>query len=113
MWFASSCGRNDWDGGVKRRDYRVAHLDDPSTCGPFVDGMCVNLKTFWQKKERGPTAVRGRRTYTAHVDTPTDGTWRAFFVSDYYGGCSVEGVLITAIGAQEDSLRPRGAELFC
>jgi hypothetical protein len=84
MWYASSCGQNDWDGGVKRRDYRVAHLDNPCTCGPFVDGMCVNLKTFWQKKELEPSTVRGRRTYTAHVDTLTDGTWTAFFIDVKY-----------------------------
>jgi hypothetical protein len=80
MWFAHSCGQNDWDGGIKRRDYRVAHLDNPCTCGPLLDGYCVNLKTAWQKKELEMVMVNGKRTYTAHVDTPTDGTYTAFFV---------------------------------
>jgi len=84
MWYASSCGQNDWDNGTKRRDYRVAHLDSPCTCGPFVDGMCVNLKTLWSKKELEMTRVNGKRTYTAHVDTPTDGTWTAFFIDIKY-----------------------------
>jgi PhoPQ-activated pathogenicity-related protein len=38
MWYAHSCGQNDWDGGTKRRDFRIAHLDSPCTCGPLVDG---------------------------------------------------------------------------
>lgn len=84
MWYASSCGQNDWDNGTKRRDYRVAHLDNPCTCGPYSDGMCVNLKTLWSKKELEMTMVRGKRTYTAHVDTPTDGTWTAFFIDIKY-----------------------------
>jgi hypothetical protein len=84
MWYASSCGQNDWDNGTKRRDYRVAHLDNPCTCGPFVDGMCVNLKTLWHKKDLEMTTVRGKRTFTAHVDMPTDGTYTAFFIDIKY-----------------------------
>eukprot|EP00428_Durinskia_dybowskii_P071696 CAMPEP_0170400044 /NCGR_PEP_ID=MMETSP0117_2-20130122/24286_1 /TAXON_ID=400756 /ORGANISM="Durinskia baltica, Strain CSIRO CS-38" /LENGTH=557 /DNA_ID=CAMNT_0010656763 /DNA_START=12 /DNA_END=1685 /DNA_ORIENTATION=+ len=80
MWYASSCGQNDWDNGTKRRDYRIMHLDNPCSCGPLLDGYCVNLKTFWKKTELEMTMVHGKRTYTAHVDTPTDGTWTAFFV---------------------------------
>jgi hypothetical protein len=80
MWYAHSCGQNDWDGGTKRRDFRIAHLDSPCTCGPLVDGYCVNLKTFWQKKELEMVMVNGKRTYSAHMDMPTDGTWTAFFV---------------------------------
>ena len=80
MWYASSCGENVWDNNTKRRDFRIAHLDNPCTCGPYVAGYCVNLKTFWKKQELTMTTVNGKRTYTAHQDTPTDGTWTAFFV---------------------------------
>jgi hypothetical protein len=84
MWYASSCGENAWDNNTKRRDFRIAHLDSPCTCGPYVAGYCVNLNTFWKKKELEMTMVKGRRTYTAHVDTPTDGTWTAFFIDIKY-----------------------------
>ena len=80
MWYAHSCGQNAWDNNKKRRDFRIAHLDSPCTCGPVADGYCVNLKTFWSKKELEMKEVHGKRTYTAHVDTPTDGTWTAFFI---------------------------------
>ena len=80
MWYAHSCGENAWDNNTKRRDYRIMHLDNPCSCGPLLDGYCVNLKTFWMKKELEMVMVNGHRTYTAHVDTPTDGTYTAFFV---------------------------------
>eukprot|EP00388_Colpodella_angusta_P032920 GDKK01028144.1.p2 GENE.GDKK01028144.1~~GDKK01028144.1.p2 ORF type:complete len:282 (+),score=72.37 GDKK01028144.1:25-846(+) len=84
MWYASSCGQNDWDNGTKRRDFRIMHMDSPCTCGPSLQGYCVNLKTFWKKKELEVKEVRGKRTYTAHVDTPTDGTYTAFFIDIKY-----------------------------
>ena len=84
MWYASSCGENAWDNNTKRRDYRVAHMDAPCTCGPVSEGMCVNQKALWSKKTLQPTMVQGKRTYTAHVDTPTDGTWTAFFIDIKY-----------------------------
>uniref|UniRef100_A0A7S3H7N8 Uncharacterized protein n=1 Tax=Spumella elongata TaxID=89044 RepID=A0A7S3H7N8_9STRA len=81
MWYAHSCGVNTFDKKrVNRRDFRVMHLDSPCTCGPVADGYCVNLKTFWSKKELEMKEVHGKRTYTAHVDTPTDGTYTAFLI---------------------------------
>jgi hypothetical protein len=84
MWFAHSCGQNNWDNKKNRRDFRVAHIDNPCSCGPLLDGYCVNLKTAWQKQELNMTMVKGRRTYTAHVDMPTDGTYTAFFIDVQY-----------------------------
>jgi hypothetical protein len=84
MWYASSCGENAWDNNTKRRDFRIAHLDNPCTCGPFVAGMCVNLKTFWKKQELEMQMVKGKRTYVAHQEMPTDGTWTAFLVDIKY-----------------------------
>ena len=100
LWWAHSCGENANDGGTKRRDFRIAHMDNPCTCGPYIAGYCVNLKTFWKKTELEMTMVNGKRTYTAHVDTPTDGTWTAFFVdlkfnSKHGGGINWENVAKT------------------
>lgn len=84
VWYAYSCGVNDWDGGVKRRDFRVAHLDSPCTCGPYVGGMCVNAASLWNKKTLESTMVRGKRTYTAQMDAPEDGRWVAYMVDIKY-----------------------------
>ena len=80
VWYAYSCGKNEWDGGKDRRDFRVAHMDSPCTCGPFVADMCVNVKTLWNKKELESTIVHGNRTYTAQIDAPEDGTWVGYLV---------------------------------
>ena len=84
MWYSHSCGENAWDNNTKRRDWRVAHLDNPCTCGPLLAGYCVNLKTAWMKTELNQTMVKGKRTYTAHQETPTDGSWMAFFIDIKY-----------------------------
>ena len=36
LWYAHTCNS-------KRRDFRIANLDDPCPCGVRVDGMCGNL----------------------------------------------------------------------
>jgi len=83
MWYANSCGQNAWD-GKKRRDFRIAHLDQDCTCGPYVQGYCVNLATFWKKEELEMTMVNGKRTYVASRPAPTDGSWTAFFIDIKY-----------------------------
>ncbi|KAJ1405186.1 PhoPQ-activated pathogenicity-related protein-domain-containing protein, partial [Ochromonadaceae sp. CCMP2298] len=83
MWYAVSCGMNAWD-KQNRRDFRIAHLDQPCACGPSAEGMCVNLATFWQKETLEMTMVKGRRTYTASRPAPLDGTWTAFFIDVQY-----------------------------
>jgi hypothetical protein len=80
VWWAYSCGVNEWDGGVFRRDYRVAHLDAPCSCGIGADGYCANLKSVWNKKPLESETVRGKRTYRATIDPPGDGRWVAFFI---------------------------------
>jgi len=80
VWWAYSCGSNEWDGGVKRRDYRVAHLDNPCSCGFLVEGYCANLKSIWNKKTLESTLVKGKRTYSARLDAPEDGRWVAFMI---------------------------------
>eukprot|EP00286_Rhodomonas_abbreviata_P009496 CAMPEP_0181330728 /NCGR_PEP_ID=MMETSP1101-20121128/24081_1 /TAXON_ID=46948 /ORGANISM="Rhodomonas abbreviata, Strain Caron Lab Isolate" /LENGTH=564 /DNA_ID=CAMNT_0023440057 /DNA_START=16 /DNA_END=1710 /DNA_ORIENTATION=+ len=84
MWYAESCGQNAFDNNKNRRDFRIAHLDNPCSCGPFVGGMCINLKTFWKKEELEMTMVKGKRTYKAVRPTPTDGTFVGFFIDIKY-----------------------------
>jgi hypothetical protein len=97
LWYAHSCGENANDGNTKRRDFRIAHLDNPCTCGPYVMGYCVNLKTFWMKQDLEMTMVKGRRTYKAHMDMPTDGTWTAFFIDLKFNSKHAQPMNLTAI----------------
>jgi hypothetical protein len=80
VWWAYSCGINEWDNGQNRRDYRVAHLDSPCACGVESNGMCTNLKAFWNKKTLEQTLVKGKRTFSAKLDAPEDGRWVAFLI---------------------------------
>lgn len=80
VWFASSCGVNHWDNDTLRRDYRIAHLDNPCTCGIFAEGYCVNLKTVWNKKSLDPIEQNGKKTYHVQMDPPSGGGWIAFFI---------------------------------
>jgi hypothetical protein len=80
VWWATSCGVNDWDNGINRRDYRVAHMDQPCSCGFSVEGYCANLKSAWNKKTLEATMVKGKRTYSAKLDAPEDGRWVAFMI---------------------------------
>ena len=50
MWYGYSCGQNSWDGDKKRRDFRVAHLDYPCTCGIYAEGTCANLKSVLKQQ---------------------------------------------------------------
>lgn len=80
VWYAYSCGTNAFDNGKFRRDYRVAHLDDPCSCGPFAEGYCANLKAVWQKQELEVSTVNGKRTLSAKLDAPGDGRWVTYFI---------------------------------
>ena len=40
VWYAYSCGTNA--DGIKRRDFRMASLDNPCECGLYADGYCIN-----------------------------------------------------------------------
>lgn len=82
LWQAYSCGVNT--DGTKRRDFRVVMLDNPCTCGIYAEGTCANLKSLWSKTAINGTTVRGKRTYSAKVDAPTDGRWVAFFLEVTY-----------------------------
>jgi len=84
VWFANSCGSNAFDNGQQRRDYRVAHLDNPCACGAFAEGYCANLKSAWNKKTLEMTMVKGKRTYSAKLDAPEDGKWVAFLIDIKY-----------------------------
>jgi hypothetical protein len=80
VWWAYSCGINNFD-GVFRRDFRIAHLDNPCTCGLLVDGFCGALRSvYWSKQELNYTMVGGKRTYSAQFDAPGDGRWVAFLL---------------------------------
>ena len=80
MWYANSCGVNAWDNNKLRRDFRVAHLDNPCTCGIFAEGYCANLKSVMKRVALNSTMVRGKRVYKAQLDAPKDGSWVAFFI---------------------------------
>lgn len=77
------CGNNAFDGKM-RRDYRVAHLDNPCECGIGADGYCANLKAFWHKQALESTMVNGHRTYKAKLDAPSDGRYVAFMIDIKY-----------------------------
>jgi len=80
VWWAHSCGVNAWD-GVNRRDFRIAHLDNPCSCGFYAAGYCAAMRSvFWSKQELNATIVNGKKTYSAKFDAPTDGTWVAFMI---------------------------------
>jgi hypothetical protein len=81
MFWAYSCGQNAFDNNKLRRDYRVAHLDNPCACGIYAEGMCANLKSLWMKQtltQQGTS--KGKKVFTAKMDAPGDGRWVAFFI---------------------------------
>ncbi len=71
IWYATSC--HD-----RRRDFRVASLDDPCECGPVVDGLCTVLDELWHEIPIDPNEDG---SYTGHLEAPTDGRWSAFVVN--------------------------------
>ena len=79
-WWAYSCGQNAWDNNVNRKDWRVAHLDNPCSCGLYAEGYCANLKALWHKQELESETVKGKRVYRVKVDPPGDGRYVAFFI---------------------------------
>lgn len=83
VWWAYSCGNNAFDGKM-RRDYRVAHLDNPCSCGLYAEGYCSNFKAFWHKETLQATTVNGRRTYSAKLEAPSDGRYVAFMIDIKY-----------------------------
>jgi len=87
VYHATSCGANNGNSvndGVSRRDFRVAMMDAPCSCGMASGDMCTNLQSLWHKEPLVETIVRGRRTYSALVEAPTDGKWVAFFIDIRY-----------------------------
>ena len=50
LWSAVSC--ND-----KRRDWRLANLDDPCECGLWDDGICFNTGSMWQSEVLEETSL--------------------------------------------------------
>jgi len=87
VWFAYSCGHNvgnELNDGGNRRDFRVAMLDQPCDCGISSDGTCANLKSFWRKEVLNETIVRGQRTYSALMETPSDGRYVAYMIMISY-----------------------------
>lgn len=87
VWWAYSCGVNSFDGKF-RRDYRVAHIDNPCTCGLSAEGYCANLKAYWHKEkleQLSPSTDKfGRRQYSARIAAPGDGRWVAYFIDIKY-----------------------------
>lgn len=84
VWWAYSCGDNHRGDGLTRRDFRIATLDNPCDCGIYSDGKCMNLKSFWSKKELEVSTVRGKRTYSTVLEPPTDGRWIAYMIDITY-----------------------------
>mmetsp|Transcript_4077 Transcript_4077/g.5638 ORF Transcript_4077/g.5638 Transcript_4077/m.5638 type:complete len:572 (+) Transcript_4077:13-1728(+) len=82
IWYGYSCGQNAWDGNKKRRDFRVANLDYPCSCGVYAEGTCANLKSVFHQQVVNVTthAITGKRTISATLPAPADGRWVAFFI---------------------------------
>jgi hypothetical protein len=79
LWYAQSCGVNH--DGTNRRDFRVIHKDNPCTCGISAKGMCLNLKSLWNKVSLNATINKqGMREYDAMLPAPADGTWVAYMI---------------------------------
>jgi len=79
VWWAYSCGVNK--DGKFRRDFRLAHLDNPCTCGFYAAGYCAAVRSvFWSKQALNSTLVHGKRQYSAKFDAPEDGRWVAFMI---------------------------------
>mmetsp|Transcript_34025 Transcript_34025/g.43883 ORF Transcript_34025/g.43883 Transcript_34025/m.43883 type:complete len:532 (-) Transcript_34025:234-1829(-) len=72
---------NTW-GGNARRDFRLLNLDDPCESPIVSDGTCLNDKVLW--KFENLTAEADGVTYIATHETPTDGTFAAFFIDVTY-----------------------------
>jgi hypothetical protein len=60
-------------------------------------GMCVNLKSMWTPKVLEESKVNGKRTFSAHVDAPTDGRYVAYFIDIVYALNKID-ALIPFIG---------------
>jgi len=85
MWWADSCGTNL--DGKQRRDFRIANMDDPCSCGIFnisYEGGCANLKSLWTREELEMEMVNGKRTFRASRPVRADGGWTAFFIDIKY-----------------------------
>jgi PhoPQ-activated pathogenicity-related protein len=83
MWYAYSCGNNP--DGIKRRDFRIMHMDTPCECGIGAQGYCINLKSFWTQVVLEPEVnAEGQRVYTAQMDAPDDGRYVAFMIDIKY-----------------------------
>ncbi len=109
VWWAYSCGVNAFD-GVSRRDFRVASLDNPCTCGIEYDGSCANLHSFWKKAPLEAATVRGKRTYSAHIDTPTDGRWVASMIEITYNRKKFGGEEESEVSAEKKDI-PAGKDI--
>jgi hypothetical protein len=58
------------------------NIDDPCETKLVSDGVCVNDKVLWRFEELTPES--DGVTYIATHDTPTDGTYTAFFIDVTY-----------------------------
>lgn len=84
LWWGYSCGTNtDEEGGI-RRDFRFMNIDSPCTCGIESDGVCMNMKSWWQKKILDVININGKRTYSAIMEPPGDGRYIAFMIEITY-----------------------------
>jgi len=76
LWHGRSCGQ-------KRRDFRIANLDDPCVCGvPADNGMCVDLESVFVHEDL--TAISMNDTVAVYEgiapEIPTD-HWIAFLIA--------------------------------
>jgi len=83
LWYAYSCGKNP--DGINRRDFRLASLDYPCECGLYAAGYCANSEGRWRQEVLVEVInEKGERTYSAHVDAPSDGRYVASFIDVKY-----------------------------
>ena len=78
VWHANTCNS-------QRRDWRIANLDKPCSCGFDVPGedLCSNMAVLWTSDPLEETEP-GSLTWVAHKRPPLEGRYVAFYVSLSY-----------------------------
>uniref|UniRef100_A0A914C0A9 Uncharacterized protein n=1 Tax=Acrobeloides nanus TaxID=290746 RepID=A0A914C0A9_9BILA len=116
VWWALSCGFNSWDGNKTRRDYRMAHMDNPCYCGRVDNSsdppMCINLAALWSKEQVQPAIVNGKRVYSAQFPKPDPGRWIAFFIAFKFYNPDPEFIYDLSHFEQPKSLKHHYISLF-
>jgi hypothetical protein len=80
VWYSNTCPKEANNPLPQRRDFRLANLDNPCPCGPYVEGTCANLGVLWYKISNISSTPLDPLTYTYNMVAPTNGQYVAFFI---------------------------------